>query len=145
MGLEMGLRRPELTDSKNSPTAQCKSGRKDGHHPTLEEMPIIWKLLQKIMCSAEAYFLRAEGALLGWDMGRNAKDLYESGITKSMQQWGIADAAAIQSYINSSNTPIAPNDYLNSPAVSDAPVKFAADLATQKKANRDSKMARFIS
>ena len=84
------------------------------------------------MCAAEAYFLRAEGALLGWNMGGTAQELYEAGITNSMKQWGITDAAAIQAYINSTNTPIAPNDYLNSPPVSDAPVKFAADLNTQK-------------
>ena len=131
-GLRNGLTATQLTDSKNSPTANAKVGKRwsspdFGGNANYLETP------QNIMCSAEAYFLRAEGALLGWDMGGNAKDLYESGITKSMQQWGIADAAAIQSYINSSNTPIAPNDYLNSPAVSDAPVKFAADLATQKK------------
>ncbi len=84
------------------------------------------------MCAEEAWFLRAEGALFGWNMGGTAKELYEGGITASMNQWGITDAAAITAYINSTNVPIAPNDFLNSPAVSDAPVKFAADLATQK-------------
>jgi hypothetical protein len=76
------------------------------------------------MCTAEAYFLRAEGALLGWSMGGSAKELYEAGITNSMKQWGIADATAVANYINSVNTPTPPADFLNSRALSDVPVKF---------------------
>jgi len=86
---------------------------------------------QNVMATAEAYFLRAEGALLGWNMGGTAQSLYESGITQSMKQWGITDAATINAYINSTKTPIAPNDYLNSPAVTDIPVKWAATLDDQ--------------
>jgi hypothetical protein len=78
------------------------------------------------MCTAEAYFLRAEGALLGWNMGGTAKDLYEAGIKNSLIQWGITDNAVIQNYINSTSTPVAPNDYLKSPALSTVPVKFDA-------------------
>jgi len=88
---------------------------------------------QNVMCAAEAYFLRAEGALLGWNMGGTAKDLYEQGIRTSFAQWGITDATTINNYISSTSTPIAPQDFLNSPAVATIPVKFADDLATQKK------------
>ena len=38
----------------------------------------------KTRCMGEAYFLRAEGALRGWSMGGNAKDLYEEGIRISI-------------------------------------------------------------
>ncbi|MDH6307088.1 hypothetical protein M2451_002322 [Dysgonomonas sp. PFB1-18] len=55
-----------------------------------------------LMNAAEVAFLRAEGALRGWNMGGTAKDLYESGITLSFEQWGatgapayIADAASM--------------------------------------------------
>ncbi len=93
-----------------------------------------------VMCAAEAYFLRAEGALLGWNMGGTAKDLYEQGITNSMMQWEVTDNAVIQDYINGTTTPIAPGDYMNSPAITDIPVKFDAgnidvqleQIATQK-------------
>ena len=34
---------------------------------------------------AEAYFLRAEGAVRGWNMNGDAKDLYEEGIRVSIQ------------------------------------------------------------
>ena len=84
------------------------------------------------MSVAEAYFLRAEGALLGWNMNGTAKSLYEQGITQSMKQWGITDAAAITAYINSSDVPVAPEDFLKSPAVSKAPIKWASDIATQR-------------
>jgi Susd and RagB outer membrane lipoprotein len=85
-----------------------------------------------VMATAEAWFLRAEGVLLGWNMGGGtAEQYYNQGITESMNQWGINDAAAITAYINSNATPIAPGDAQNSPAVSTAPVKFGATTALQ--------------
>lgn len=95
---------------------------------------------QNVMSTAEAYFLRAEGALLGWSMGGTAKDMYEAGIRNSMKQWGITSDAAINAYINSTATPVAPNDFLSSPAMTNIPVKFDAgnitiqreQIATQK-------------
>jgi len=86
---------------------------------------------QNVMAAAEAYFLRAEGALLGWNMGATAQQLYEAGITNSLKQWGITDPAVITGYINSMSTPIAPNDYLNSPPVTNIPVKWGATPAVQ--------------
>ncbi|MDR7372260.1 RagB/SusD family nutrient uptake outer membrane protein [Flavobacterium aquidurense] len=47
-----------------------------------------------LMTTAEAYFLRAEGALRGWNMGGDAKALYESGIAVSFEQRGASGAAA---------------------------------------------------
>jgi hypothetical protein len=85
-----------------------------------------------VMCAAEAWFLRAEGAMLGWNMGGTAKELYETGIKNSMIQWGITDEAVIQNYINSTAVPVAPGDYLNSPAVTDIPVKFSANANVQE-------------
>ena len=86
---------------------------------------------QNVMASAEAYFLRAEGALLGWNMNGTAKDLYEAGIKASLAQWGITDAAAVTAYTNGVTTPIAPGDFLNSPAMTNIPVKFGATPAVQ--------------
>jgi len=64
----------------------------------------------------------------GWNMGgQTPQQLYEAGITASMNQWGITDATVITNYINSTNTPIAPGDGLNSPAVSNVPIKWSAD------------------
>lgn len=39
---------------------------------------------------AESYFLRAEGALRGWNMGGTAKDFYEQGIKVSFDEYGIS-------------------------------------------------------
>ena len=40
---------------------------------------------------AESYFLRAEGALRGWNMGGTAKDFYERGIKVSFDEFNIPD------------------------------------------------------
>lgn len=44
------------------------------------------------MNAAETTFLRAEGALRGWQMGGNAKELYEQAVTLSFEQYGVSDA-----------------------------------------------------
>lgn len=46
------------------------------------------------MTAAEVAFLRAEGALRGWAMGGEAKDLYEQGIALSFAQHGASGAEA---------------------------------------------------
>jgi hypothetical protein len=43
----------------------------------------------KLMDVAEGYFLRAEGALRGWNMGGTPKDLYEEGIRVSFAANGV--------------------------------------------------------
>ena len=58
--------------------------------------------------AAEVAFLRAEGALVGWEMGGSAQDFYEQGIKLSFEEWGAEGAAA---YIgNSSAKPAAFKD-----------------------------------
>ncbi|HEX9511933.1 MAG TPA: SusD/RagB family nutrient-binding outer membrane lipoprotein [Puia sp.] len=87
---------------------------------------------QNVMATAESYFLRAEGSLLGWNVGGlTTQQLYEGGITASMNQWGITDATVITNYINSLATPVAPGDYLNSQPVSNVPIKWSTDPAIQ--------------
>jgi hypothetical protein len=86
---------------------------------------------QNVIETAEAYFLRAEGALLGWNMGGTAQSLYEAGIKNSMAQWGVTDATTIANYISSTNTPIAPGDYLNSAPVSTVPIAWSTDPAVE--------------
>ena len=46
------------------------------------------------MNPAEAYFLRAEGALLGWNMNGTAKELYEQGIRVSFELTGVSGVDA---------------------------------------------------
>jgi Susd and RagB outer membrane lipoprotein len=93
-----------------------------------------------VMRAAEAYFLRAEGALNGWNMGGGtAQSYYEAGIKTSMESWGITSPAAIAAYTNGTSLPVAPGDYFNTPPLTDIPVKFSAvtekqreQIATQK-------------
>lgn len=66
-----------------------------------------------VMYAAEAYFLRAEGALKNWNMGGTAKDLYEKGIRCSMKEWGIGDDKANAYIANTTLKPAAFRDYVN--------------------------------
>jgi hypothetical protein len=54
-----------------------------------------------VMSAAEAYFLRAEGALKGWNMGGSAQQLYEAGVTLSFEERG----AALGDYLSSEAVP----------------------------------------
>ena len=86
----------------------------------------------EVMMAAEAWFLRAEGALKGWNMGAGtAKTFYEKGIETSMKQWGISDAVAIAAYTSSTNTPIAAIGAVVSPPLSDITVVWSTDPAKQ--------------
>lgn len=122
-GLRNGLSIDQLTDPMNQPNANSHVGPR-WTDPKSGGIPSFLSTPSNIMAAAEAYFLRAEGALLGWDMGGTAKELYEAGITNSMHQWGITDNTVIADYINSVATPVEPEDYLDSRALSDVPVKF---------------------
>lgn len=52
-----------------------------------------------IMSYAEVNFILAEAAERGWISG-NASDYYNSAISASMEQWGISDPSAIDSYLS---------------------------------------------
>ncbi|MEK6781171.1 MAG: SusD/RagB family nutrient-binding outer membrane lipoprotein [Bacteroidota bacterium] len=124
-GLRNGLTSAQMAEPLNSAAANSHHGERWSSSTGLETP-------SNVMATAEAWFLRAEGVLLGWNMGGGtAESYYNNGITQSMYQWGITDAAAITAYINSANTPIAPGDQQNSPAVSTAPIKFGSTSAVQ--------------
>ena len=56
--------------------------------------PIVW------MTAAEGFFLRAEAALRGWNMGGTARGFYEAGIRASFSENGVTGEDA---YINNSS------------------------------------------
>lgn len=65
-----------------------------------------------IMTAAEVWFLKAEAALRGWAGAGNVQTDYETGITTSMQQYGVGGSAP--AYIaDAVDTAIAYVDYLN--------------------------------
>ncbi|KOP39231.1 SusD/RagB family nutrient-binding outer membrane lipoprotein [Flavobacterium sp. WLB] len=80
----------------------------------------------EIFMASENYLSRAEGALNGWNMGGTAQSLYETGIRLSLQQWGITNAADINSYIAGSTLPTLPNVLTVYPTLDlqDIPVKL---------------------
>ncbi|MEO5998870.1 MAG: SusD/RagB family nutrient-binding outer membrane lipoprotein [Chitinophagaceae bacterium] len=94
--------------------------------------PNMYTTPQVCMYASEAYFLRAEGALNGWDMKSTAQDLYERGITISMNEHEVTDATAISNYIKGTSLPMAPEGYFNTPALTNIPVKFSADAEKQR-------------
>lgn len=93
-----------------------------------------------IITSADAYFLRAEGALRGWNMGGGtAKQYYETGILTSFTQYGLASAA--NNYINNSTNkpgncidPVYPVN--NIPALSDITILWDETATNEKKLER---------
>lgn len=109
--------------------------------PTHSFINIRWRPLARggtnpplqVMVAAENYFLRAEGALRGWNMGGNAGDLYNQGIQISMQQWTTASPDEIEAYQNSTNTPVGISDKWNTPAALDVPIAYqtGTDFETQ--------------
>lgn len=56
--------------------------------------PIAYGNEKTLMSNAEVYFLRAEGALRGWNMGGTAQDLYEKGIQASFEQHGVSGVSS---------------------------------------------------
>lgn len=94
--------------------------------------PIVW------MTAAESYFLRAEGALRGWNMGGTAQSFYEAGIKASFTENGAGDASA---YLNDdTSTPAAYTDPTgdgnDSPALSSITIKWDESASFEQKLER---------
>ena len=91
---------------RNGITITSKADYSDGPFSKLNiaaTTPIVW------MNPAEVYFLRAEGALRGWNMGGTAQAMYEAGIRSSFTVSGVTTGA--DSYIgNGTSTPAAYTD-----------------------------------
>src|SRR5690606_4444795 len=108
-GVRNGMNVAEIVASPNSP--ENTSGPSDYLLPQNRGTTPA-----TVMYTAEAYFLRAEGALLGWNMSGDAKSLYETGIEMSLRTWKIDDGNVIQAYINGTSLPAAPGGYFDTPA-----------------------------
>ncbi|MBS2212410.1 SusD/RagB family nutrient-binding outer membrane lipoprotein [Carboxylicivirga mesophila] len=63
-----------------------------------------------LMTAAEVYFLRAEGALRGWEVGGSAEALYEAGVAASFAQHGVG---GLEGYLSSEALPAAYVDVKN--------------------------------
>lgn len=103
-----------------------------------------------VMKAAESYFLRAEGALRGWNMGGNAKELYEEGIRLSIKNElkykgvyaGVTSVSdeEIDAYINGTTLQadfVDPVDAQNSiKAMNTVPVKWDESASKEDKLQR---------
>ncbi len=57
------------------------------------------------MRASEVYFLRAEGALVGWNMQGEPEELYKKGVEVSFDENGISQAK-VDEYLNSEKKPV---------------------------------------
>lgn len=91
---------------------------------------------QLVMPASEAWFLRAEGALKGWNMGGTAKELYEQGVTVSMAERG----ASIGDYLSSEAVPAdyedPTNTSYNASAVSAVTPKYDESASNEENLER---------
>jgi hypothetical protein len=98
--------------------------------------PIVW------MTAAESYFLRAEGALRGWNMGGTAQDLYNQGIAASFKENGVADDPAVYA-ANNTAAPIAFTDN-SGQSGNNAPAPSAITIAWNAADNFEANLERII-
>ncbi|WP_282160501.1 SusD/RagB family nutrient-binding outer membrane lipoprotein [Ulvibacterium marinum] len=77
-----------------------------------------------VIAAAESFFLRAEGALVGWNMGGTAEDLYNQGIVTNHVQLGY-DGTNLSGddYVTSTLTPVS-FDGGTTPPASTVPVAY---------------------
>lgn len=88
-----------------------------------------------LMTAAEGYFLRAEGALRNWDMKGTAQALYEQGVTKSFDQYGLG---GVSTYLGNATLKPAPyvdviNPANSAPSPSDVTIQWDESLSFEKK------------
>lgn len=122
-GLPRQAKDPVLNDRYSDMGTDWLNANRGGTNPDIS-----------VMRAAEVYFLRAEGALQGWEMQGTAETLYEQGIRTSLMEdrFDVSDAE-IDAYVNSGNTPTAPEDDWGSPPLSDIPVAFETGESDERK------------
>ncbi len=121
----------------------CRAGARIGNKATADELYSAANVEQNTrgvwMTAAEMAFCRAEGAMLGWNMGGTAEDFYNQGIRLSFEQWGASGA---DSYINDEES--TPADYTDAdggygssaPKPSDITIKWDDSASAEKKLER---------
>ena len=77
-----------------------KSNEKNGYGPFSTPTSVVERMCKAYLKRTEVIFLRAEGALRGWNMGGTASEFYERGIRLAFEESGITDEITIQNYLN---------------------------------------------
>lgn len=116
-GFEDPRRGVYFQPAENGVYRGLRNGHSDGNKfkgdkglskPNIQQgTPYVW------MTAAEVFFLRAEGALRKWDMGGNAKNLYEQGIRASFSQYGLKN---VDNYLSSEKKPSKYPGFKSSPS-----------------------------
>lgn len=90
------------------------------------------------MTAAEVAFLKAEGALYNWNMGKSAEELYKEGVTLSFDQWhasGVANYLEDDTSIQADYTAF-DNPTYSTAHVSDITIKWEESDPEEKKLER---------
>ena len=120
---------------RNGQPTEAKSIKLNGNHSNVH---VRWQPEErggtnpsiKVMSASEAYFLRAEGALEGWEMGGTAASLYELGIRASLIEIMHPTDSVVNAYLQSIAIPTASDE--DSPPTTDVPVKFDESAAKER-------------
>ncbi len=104
---------------------------------TVSGTPIVW------ITAAESFFLRAEGALRGWNMGGTAQNFYEQGITASFIENGLTAGDAATYITNNTLTPIAFTDN-SGQSGNNAPIPSTIKIAWNAADNFETNLERII-
>lgn len=119
-GLRNGLNESEILDPSRPPDNLSTMGPRWQPEEKANSLP--WEVMQ----ASEAWFLRAEGALNGWNMGGvTAEEAYYKGIETSLKYWGATEEQ-IEAYKAGTTTPVALPDF-DTPPQSDIAVAWSAD------------------
>lgn len=97
-GIRNGIDIQDKTDYVNATSSIRLS------HPTTES-PMVWMVI------SESYFLRAEGALRGWEMGGSAESFYSQGVAADFAAKGIS--GELNDYLNGTSTAAPYTDLFN--------------------------------
>jgi len=92
------------------------------------------------MPAAEAYFLRAEAALRGWNMGGTAREFYEQGIRMSMAESGVT--SGIDDYV--ANATAAPAAFTDNAGRDNAAAPSTITIAWDDQADFETSLERII-
>jgi len=110
------------------------------YHPVVSYVNVSTSDPANLLMLAEAYFLRAEGALRAWNMGSgDAKSFYEAGVKASFEQWG----ASIGDYLSSDNVPADFVDQLQ-PAIASSPAVSKVSPKWDDAASNEVKLEKII-
>lgn len=129
-GVANGMPNPEQDDYKtlSSPNVWEKS----------TQSPLRW------MMASEVAFLRAEGAMRGWEMGGTAEHFYNKGIELSFLENGLSAAAAAEYAADFESVPRAFTDVSAANTKYDIPVRGTITIKWVNGASEEEQLERII-